>query len=207
MILRGETESGRRSEDFPFAHALVVGGLPSEFLFLQSSNIDRCAPPPELLDAGGRISFDELVRLARKTYPHGRVLVVTDHDLLIRELDSLFACTDRRKGVVVVSSYRLRGSGAALLKSRLSNVIAHELGHLNGSAHCGSPLCLMHAVSSAEEVDARPEVACGRCPSSSSGARRFGRTAAACLAVAASFMIVDRAVTPLLGPRLEIPFT
>jgi predicted Zn-dependent protease len=91
-----------------------------------------------------------------------RLLIVTERDLRMRSLQSLFGFANRRRRVAVVSTARLGNSGNPLLATRrLRNVAAHELGHLKGLHHCDGPQCVMKAVTTPEEIDRRPLKPCG----------------------------------------------
>jgi hypothetical protein len=91
------------------------------------------------------------------------LLLVTSRDLALRGCLSLFGYADRRRGVAVVSTFRLSGDGEDRLAARLTNVIAHERGHLDGLRHCRAEGCVMHPVQSVRDLDARPVERCARC--------------------------------------------
>lgn len=113
------------------------------------------------------------------------VVAVTSAPLFTRELDSLFGFGDRRRQLAVVSvaglipkdpdgstdptdpqrpNTCLGPNRLKALRNRIHNLIAHELGHLQGLAHCATPGCVMRSVRDAQELDNRGFLACGKCP-------------------------------------------
>ncbi len=101
----------------------------------------------------------------------GVVLGVTSEDLYFSIFTSVIgeACLGGR--AAVVSTHRLHDERYGLppnperLRARLLKEAVHELGHCHGLVHCSSTLCVMHASSTAEEVDSKgsePCVACER---------------------------------------------
>jgi archaemetzincin len=69
----------------------------------------------------------------------------------------------------VVSTYRLSEESAGLpprprvLKARLLKEAVHELGHCHGLVHCPDWHCVMHASSTAEDVDLKSDEPCDEC--------------------------------------------
>ena len=121
---------------------------------------------PSLFDEDGRLNVDKTVRAFEP--PRGGqdpVIVLTSHDLAKRGCRSLFGYSDRARRVAVVSTFRLAETPERL-RSRVANVVAHELAHLGGLKHCRVPGCLMHPVTLPAEVDGRAGTPCGRCPRS-----------------------------------------
>ena len=112
------------------------------------------------------INAKRIVRLmASELERTDRLLLVTESDLRVPPLRSLFGYADRRRGIAIISSARLRDpADPARTRARLRNVAAHELGHLNGLSHCAGPGCVMMQVSTPEQLDSRPLTPCARCP-------------------------------------------
>lgn len=102
--------------------------------------------------------------LAQRCAPEGEQLVLlTPLDLEMRGCGSLFGYADRRRGVAVVSTFRLGADGEQRLAARMMNVIEHERGHLDGLKHCRTAGCIMNAAQCVEDVDDRGLARCARC--------------------------------------------
>ena len=137
-----------------------------------------------------------------------RLLIVTERDLRMRSLQSLFGFANRRRGVAVVSTARLDDSGDPLLATRrLRNTAAHELGHLKGLRHCRGPQCVMTPVTTSEEIDRRPLKPCGRCPTRAGWIRRMLSAAAAVVILALAVAGIDRIASLTASPVPDFPFT
>ena len=150
-----------------------------------------------------------LLRLAaRACQSSEQLLIVTERDLQIRPLQSLFGFANRRRGVAVVSTARLGDSGDPLLATRrLRNIAAHELGHLKGLRHCHGPQCVMRPVTTSEEIDRRPLESCGRCPTRAGWIRRMVGVAAAVVILAVAVAGIDRIASLTASPAPDFPFT
>jgi len=185
-----------------FTRALVVGEVPAGLL-----HAERLPAPPGLLDSLGRASVDRIIEFGCCALPgDGPLLIVTDADLTRRECQWLFGYADVPRAAVVVSTYRLADPARPeALQARLLNEIAHEAGHLRGLRHCSHESCVMRPVTSAAELDSRPEFLCGNCGPKPWSARLR-------VAFAAMFLIAMVAALNLLmplaaGPRFAMPFT
>ncbi len=136
-----------------------------------------------------------------------RILIVTNRDLKVRGLVSLFGFADRQKDAAVISTARLSDpADSSRLARRLTNVARHEIGHLNGLRHCRGPGCVMMAVSTPAEVDARESEACGLCPRHSGWARRIAGLAAAFMILVLSVVVLDRVISTMASPAPDWPF-
>jgi hypothetical protein len=157
------------------------------------------------------VSVSELLAAAgRVAGTGGRMLVLTSCDLRIPECETLIGFADRRRQVAVVSTARLNERDVPSMERtarRVGNAIAHEAGHLDGLAHCGVPGCLMHPITTAEEIDARADGACGRCPHTGMARRRILAATAFLGIVGTGVLSLDRVGTALFGSDLVIPFT
>ena len=162
----------------------------------------RAAEPAPAIDAHGRLRAERIACIFAPMN-HTRTLVLTGRDLCAGNRSWVYGYADRRRGVAVVSSCRLRHPGhPENTGRRLRSVVAHELGHLHGLAHCPTPGCVMHAAGDPAESDSRGEQPCGRCPSRP----RWWRLALAAAACVLLFLCLDLA-TAALGPDRLSPFS
>ena len=136
-----------------------------------------------------------------------RLLLVTDSDIRVPPLRYLFGYADRRRGIAVVSTARLRvPDDPARTRARLLNVATHELGHLNGLSHCASPRCVMMQVSAPEQLDSRPLTTCA------GGGRHFARlrqaisTIAVLLVLAIAIVGIESVTSFWEGAGPDFPF-
>ncbi|MCU0573747.1 MAG: hypothetical protein MUF52_06520 [Syntrophobacteraceae bacterium] len=106
------------------------------------------------------------------TCPPGglKILGVTAVDLFSPIFSYVFGEAQFSGRGAVVSSYRLRGDGAAVdargcppLVSRLEKECLHELGHTFGLRHCSDPDCLMHYSVGVECADRKFSFFCPAC--------------------------------------------
>jgi hypothetical protein len=185
-----------------FTRALIVGDVPEGLL-----EAHRRAPPPGLLDRWGRAPVERILDFGLRAVPgDGPLLIVTGADLTMRECQWLLGYADVARQAVVVSTRRLADPGRPnALKARLMNEIAHEAGHLGGLRHCSSEACVMRPVTSAAELDGRPEFSCGACGPGPWSARL--RLAAAALFLIAIVAGLNLLMPLIAGPRFEMPFT
>lgn len=152
-------------------------------------------------DERGRVDAKRLLRrLARQDGT--KVVLVVGRDLKLEGCGPVFGYADRRRGVAVVSTFRLEGD-AAKLGERVEKVIAHEAGHLEGRGHCGDERCAMHQAGSVADLDARGLAMCERCRSGRRGGR-WGLIAAAAACVVL-FLGLDASVRALT--KRTLPFT
>jgi hypothetical protein len=148
---------------------------------------DRTIAGDDHVDAlgdSGPLDVAATIAWAQRHRPrNGPVLVLTDRDLSIPEVGSLFGFSDRRRGVAIVSSFRLAATDAVQSRRRIANAIAHEAGHLDGLRHCSND-CVMRQAMHAADLDTRPGVPCGRCP------RRTNVVTATVVALAVTLLII-----------------
>ncbi len=161
----------------------------------------------ENLEAGP-IEAEQLLRSAAEARRFtSRILIITNRDLKVRGLVSLFGFADRQKDAAVISTARLSDpADSSRLTHRLTNVAWHEIGHLNGLRHCRGPRCVMMAVSTPAEVDARASEVCGLCPRHSGWARRIAGLAAAFMILVLSVVVLDRVTSTIASPAPDFPF-
>jgi len=191
-----------------FAQTLILGNISEDLLGVGCGSVEKFPVPSHSLDLSGRLPVADLISLGKNACREaGPILVLTDRDLAIRECESLFGFADRRKGVAVVSIFRLQEPGdPGRLQVRLQNEIAHELGHLQGYRHCNNPVCVMRTSQSPSDIDARPDRPCGQCPRSRPLRARIIGGLAACVFFAVLFAGLDL-TAPLFGPAFDAPFT
>jgi hypothetical protein len=182
-----------------FERTLIIGSTAPDALEGEVLNV-----PEDLIDGRGRLRVQELMESVASQNPERRpILIVSDKDLYLRPLSSLFGFADRQRRIAIVSTFRIGGGDTA--NARLRNEIEHEWGHLTGLQHCRAENCLMRPVSRAEDLDTRPASLCDRCLAPRS--RNTGRVAAAI-----AFLVLLTAgfnyVPPLvMGPSFQMPFT
>jgi len=117
---------------------------------------------PVAADADGRLETNKVIAAQQWNGPSPLIVVVAD-DLRVPGCDSVFGFAQPAAGVAVASTFHLRGTDDVGLSERLGKVIAHEWMHLRGRPHCAEVGCLMHPVTTVEELDARPDALCPRC--------------------------------------------
>jgi archaemetzincin len=104
--------------------------------------------PPRGEEPEGLEVASVLDELASKKPPcHERLLGVTVVDLCSSERKRfLLGDADARRGVAVVSMFRLRDAPDPDARARLAaSEAVHELGHTYGLQRCVDPKCVMHA--------------------------------------------------------------
>lgn len=111
---------------------------------------------------GQRLPVEPLLRAWQ---PAGgeRVILVTARDLEMKDCASLFGYADRRRGVAVVSTFRLGCDDPRRTGARLAKVIEHERGHLEGLRHCRTRGCVMSVARNLDDLDARGLQRCDGC--------------------------------------------
>jgi predicted Zn-dependent protease len=165
--------------------------------------VELTAEPQEPINA--RVLIRHGLRLRR---PGAHVLMLTARDIKVRSLNSVFGFASRRKGVAVVSTARLQSPGdGALTRQRVRNVVAHEIGHLNGLRHCRGPQCVMTPAATAGEVDRRPLGVCARCTNRVTLPKRLLGGGAALMVLVLSVLAIDRAASRLASPPPDFPFS
>lgn len=119
------------------------------------------SPLPVNLDSEGRVPVRDVLReYGGDTAP---VVLLTSHDLSSPGCRRLFGYADRRRRAAIVSTFHLRSQDQATLRRRVANIMAHEVGHLDGRGHCSDPRCVMRPARTAADVDTRGMELCGRC--------------------------------------------
>lgn len=103
------------------------------------------------------------VLAAQRPIEGEHLVLITPLDLALRDCESLFGYADCKRGIAVVSTFRLGLDGEQLLAARLMNVIEHERGHLDGLGHCRTKGCIMSVARCAADLDVRRLERCGQC--------------------------------------------
>ncbi len=150
-----------------FRTVIIVGAIPHDAVPDRSESlisVKETSVQPE----DGPVDVKNLIRLvSRLGVSHGPCLVLTLRELKSNDI-TVFGYAHEASRIALVSLNRI-GHAASweISKRRICNEAMHELGHLNGLAHC-SHRCVMKPVTTAKELDCRPFKECGHCP------RRFG---------------------------------
>jgi predicted Zn-dependent protease len=136
----------------------------------------------------GRISAGRLLREYR-TATDERLILITSRDLALRGCESAFGYAHRRRGIAVVSTFRLSAGSEERVAARVANVIAHERGHLDGLGHCRTERCIMHPARDAGDVDLRGLDRCARCSRARRSTMAYVAAAALCLLILAGLQV------------------
>jgi archaemetzincin len=97
------------------------------------------------------------------------ILALTEEDLFIPNKNFVMGQANSTSRTAIVSAFRIKPESYGLpeneelLRSRLLNVAAHEVGHMLGLKNCNNPACQMHIAESISELDNRPETFCPEC--------------------------------------------
>ena len=97
------------------------------------------------------------------------ILAMTSEDLYIPNKNFVMGQANNVSRTAIVSTFRIRPEfyglpeDEALLRSRLLNLAAHEVGHMLGLRNCPNPECQMNAADTIAELDNRPEIFCSEC--------------------------------------------
>ncbi|HEX4824110.1 MAG TPA: hypothetical protein VFV19_07335 [Candidatus Polarisedimenticolaceae bacterium] len=104
-----------------------------------------------------------------------KVIGITDVDLFIPILTFVFGEAQLAGRAAVVSTARLAAREPGRLAERLRKESLHELGHVYGLVHCGSPGCVMARSPGVREIDVKGETFCRDCRLLYDESRRHGR--------------------------------
>ncbi|HZY04204.1 MAG TPA: archaemetzincin family Zn-dependent metalloprotease [Anaeromyxobacteraceae bacterium] len=132
--------------------------------------------PSEAYDPGRKQwSSTRILAWLARSGPPGRVLGVTDVDLFIPILTFVFGEAQVGGRAAVVSTARLGEPGLRddrVVLERLSKESVHEMGHVLGLLHCGTPGCVMGRSASVRDVDGKRGEPCAECRESLVRGRR-----------------------------------
>jgi archaemetzincin len=113
-----------------------------------------------------------LSSLAREDAKGGRpLLVLTGRDLYVAGLNFVFGLARKDLLAAVVSWHRLADRSVETFGDRLAKEMVHEVGHLEGLAHCSDPSCVMWFSNTLRETDRKEVNFCHVC----TGKRGRGR--------------------------------
>ena len=98
-----------------------------------------------------------------------RVLVVTDADLYVPDMDFVFGLADEKKGMSIISVARLENGfyglkpDERLLRERVLKEALHEVAHSRGIDHCRDPKCVMYFSNTLADTDRKKTAFCHDC--------------------------------------------
>jgi archaemetzincin len=159
----------------PVDHAEVISLIePLTSIFQQSVSIEESSyvDPAFAFDSyRNQFNSSSIIAALLENYPthQGKVIGITTVDLFVPVLTYVFGEAQLDGKVAVLSSFRLREElfgldpNPGLEHIRLLKETIHELGHTFGLIHCPMPECVMHASTSAEEVDVKGKNFCREC--------------------------------------------
>jgi len=164
--------------ELPRADGLLPGlGRQLEPVFRVRARIVELELDVEACRSATRNQYDTraLLSLLSKVPEPGLVLGVTDKDLFLPVFTFVIGEAYLGGRAAVVSTYRLREESYGmppnprLFTERLLKEAVHEVGHCRGLVHCSDPRCVMHASSTAEDVDLKSSEMCLHCHRQLSG--------------------------------------
>ncbi|HHI02831.1 MAG TPA: hypothetical protein ENL22_04870 [candidate division Zixibacteria bacterium] len=97
------------------------------------------------------------------------ILATTEEDLFIPNKNFVMGQANSASRSAIVSIFRIKPEfyglpeDEKLLKSRLLNIAAHEVGHILGLRDCKNLDCQMMIAETLSELDNRPETFCSEC--------------------------------------------
>jgi archaemetzincin len=159
----------------PVDHAELTSLIaPVTSIFEQSVSIEESSyvDPAFAFDSyRNQFNSTSIIAALLESYPipQGKIIGITTVDLFVPVLTYVFGEAQLDGKVAVLSSFRLREElfgldpNPVLEHIRLLKEAVHELGHTFGLIHCHMPECVMHASTSAEEVDVKGKNFCEEC--------------------------------------------
>lgn len=165
----------RKKPPAPSIALTKMGRMPQTVLRVIAANIQALLEVPvEMLPAMAipeeafqrhRCQYDAglvLKYLARLSFPHSRLLAITDVDLCTPIHTFVFGQAELGLTLAIVSDFRLKHLEDGIMATegiyyeRLAKVALHELAHTFSLYHCETPKCLMrfsHGLSHLDELD------------------------------------------------------
>jgi len=155
--------------------ASIKQRLPGSFPMSVNAAIDpqedipQAAYNPSRKQYNAQNVLDEIARRVTVDIVNERVLVITDADLYMPELDFVFGLADAKKGVCIISLARLRNEFYGykpddnLFIDRAVKEAIHELGHSWGLGRCSNPKCAAFFSNSLPETDRKRNTFCNEC--------------------------------------------
>lgn len=94
---------------------------------------------------------------------NGYAVGLTTKDLYAPSLNFVFGLAERESGAAIVSLSRLTEANEEAVVARIAKEIVHEVGHLEGLAHCSNDRCVMWFSNSLPETDRKSMEFCSEC--------------------------------------------
>jgi archaemetzincin len=97
------------------------------------------------------------------------ILATTDEDLFTPNKNFVMGQANSVSRTAILSTFRIKPEfygmpeNENLLKARVLNVAAHEVGHILNLKNCQNSDCQMSAADTLSELDNRPETFCSEC--------------------------------------------
>ncbi|MCD6162514.1 MAG: hypothetical protein J7K40_08900 [candidate division Zixibacteria bacterium] len=97
------------------------------------------------------------------------ILAMTEEDLFIPNKNFVMGQANDVSRTAIISTHRIKPElhglpeDENLLRSRLLNIAAHEVGHMLGLKDCKNLDCQMSIAETLSELDNRPETFCSEC--------------------------------------------
>jgi archaemetzincin len=88
---------------------------------------------------------------------------LTWKDLYVPSLNFVFGLAAEEIGAAIVSSHRLKEEDAEIVVARIAKETIHEVGHLEGMAHCTNERCVMWFSNTLAETDRKKAEFCSKC--------------------------------------------
>ena len=95
--------------------------------------------------------------------PDSYVVGLTSKDLYVPPLNFVFGLAVRERRVAIVSLHRLMEGGRETVVTRIAKETIHEVGHLEGLAHCRDERCVMWFSNTLTETDRKSAEFCSEC--------------------------------------------
>ena len=124
----------------------------------------EAAVPRSTHDAArGQLRAEPLLAAARERDSR-RTLGITARDLYVEGMPFAFGAADSPGRAAIVSLFRLHvGGDGDLFRTRVLKESVRLIGRTVGLADCSHPRCVMRAVATVAEIDAKTSRLCGAC--------------------------------------------
>lgn len=95
--------------------------------------------------------------------PDSYAVGLTTKDLYVPSLNFVFGLAVRESGAAIVSLHRLMEGSKETVVTRIAKETIHEVGHLEGLAHCRDERCVMWFSDTLAETDRKSAEFCSEC--------------------------------------------